>query len=220
MDRFMKYKEAILATLNKLGRSLSEKNIAELEESVGINRSINRDYERWSLDQVFMSIAFITAKASHDSNTQHGAVIVDEKNHIVSTGFNGFLPGSFDEYMPNDREGGHKYPHMMHAEHNALDQSTRADLEGCRVYVTGVPCNVCFRRLISRGIKEVIIGDVGHVYEEGFWETHHWLAVSHGVRVRHFHGIIANAEETRTIGPHDGSAEEANRNRPHGLQEG
>jgi deoxycytidylate deaminase len=221
MEGIMKYIDAIHETLRRLGREVDEESVDQLEEALGI-RGDARDesYQRWSLDSAFMSMAYIASKCSHDSNTQHGAVIVDRKNHIVSTGFNGFLSGSFDDKLPNNRVGGYKYPHMLHAENNALDQSTRADLSDCRIYVTGVPCNVCFRKIISRGIREVIIGDVGHVYEPGFWETHYFLSVTHKVQVRHFEGIIVDTSKTLTIGPDNGSTEEGNRNGPHGLQQG
>lgn len=201
----MRYITAIHETLKRLNREVNEDTVDELEEALGIQvNSRTTDYERWSMDSAFMSMAYISAKCSHDADTQHGAVIVDEKNHIISTGFNGFLAGSFDDKLPNNRVDGRKYPHMMHAERNALDQSTRADMTGCRIYVTGVPCNPCFRGIISRGIREVIIGDVGHVFEPGFWEMHHFLAVTHGVQVRRFSGIIVDTDKTLTIGPeHD-----------------
>lgn len=203
------YADVIYKVLEKLNKDINNDTISELENSLGISpESRTEEYKRWNLDSAFMSIAYIVSKCSHDSDTMHGSVIVDEKNHIVSTGFNGFISGSFDDKLPNNRINGKKYQHMIHAERNALDQSTKADLTGCRIYITGVPCNSCFRAIISRGIKEVIIGNVGHKFEEGFWEMHHFLAITHGVQVKKFNGIIADTSKTITIGPdHDATKE-------------
>lgn len=159
----------------------------------------NESYKRWSKDQTFMSMAYVASRGSHDADTQHGAVIVDEDHHIVSTGCNGFLPGSPDDLLPNTREGGHKYKFIVHAEENACDQATRASLKGCRIYVTGIPCNECMKALIRKGIREVIIGDVGHVTGDGFWEMHHYLTQVHGVKVRKYLGSITDVTKTRKI---------------------
>lgn len=171
-----------------------------LKQQLGIApESRDENYKRWSKDQIFMSQAYVAATGSHDANTQHGAVIVDENHHIVSTGCNGFLPNSPDDLLPNTREGGHKYKFIRHAEQNACDQATRASLKGCRIYVTGVPCNECMKTIIAKGIREVIIGDVGHVMGEGFWEMHHYLTHIHGVKVRRYVGEVIDTTRTRKI---------------------
>lgn len=164
------------------------------------NVARDEDYERWSIDQIMMSIAYVSARGSHDSNTQHACVIVDAKNHIVSTGFNGFLRKSSDSILPNTRTGGFKYAYIIHAEANACAAATRADLTGCRAYVTGRPCNQCLTTLINRGIREIIIGDIGHVVEDGYWEMHYLLVSMHGVTIRKYSGEIVDTSKTRTIG--------------------
>lgn len=58
--------------------------------------------------------------------------------------------------------------------------------------------------IIARGIKHVVIGDVGHAYEDGFWEKHHFLVATHKVRVESFKGMIADPSKTRLIGTTDG----------------
>lgn len=194
----------LIRVLEKLGRPLNEEEISKLKKELGISpESRNEEYQRWSLDSVFMSVAYTVAKSSHDSNTQHGAVIVDRKNHIVSTGCNGFLSGALDDVLPNERENGFKYEYVMHAERNALDQATKADLSDCRIYVTGVSCNTCLKGIIAKGIKEIIVGDVGHVYAEGFWEMQHFLCEMHNVQVRRFSGIIVDTSVTREIIPYE-----------------
>jgi len=169
-------------------------------EILGIStKHRNEKYKRWSIDQIMMSTAYIMAKGSHDSDTQHGAVIVDENNHIVSSGFNGFLKGSADDILPNARLGGHKYKFMVHAERNACDQATRADLSNCRIFVTGVPCNDCMTTIINRGIRIVTYGDVGHVQGEGFWEMHKYLINAHNVSVTKYSGQIINVDNAVLI---------------------
>tara|TARA_B100000614_G_scaffold262909_1_gene300542 strand:+ start:102314 stop:103009 length:696 start_codon:yes stop_codon:yes gene_type:complete len=167
---------------------------------LGIGKEYHNDkYERWTMDQAFMSMAFCMSKCSHDSNTQHGAVVVDERSHPLASGCNGWLPKSPDSLMPNTREGGFKYAHVRHAEINTLSQATRSDLSGCRIYVTGLPCNNCMSEIIARGIREVIVGDVGHVFGDGFWEMHNFLVRSHGVTVRYFDDEIVDTSKTRRL---------------------
>lgn len=180
-------------------RSLEE-SLKAFRDNLGLGIEFHDvQYTRWKKDQIFMSMAFVLAKGSHDSQTQHGCVIVDENNHIVSSGFNCFLPDSPDSIMPNIREGGHKYKFMMHAEANGCDHATRASLKGCRVYVTGVPCNECLKRMINKGIREIIIGDIGHKFEDGFWELHHFLVKIHGVTIRKYVGEIVDTSKTRFV---------------------
>lgn len=208
----IEYAKTIKKVLVKLGKDPDDKKeFAKLEKKLGLTgEGRDNSYERWNMDSVFMSIAYIVAKASHDSNTQHGTVIVDQKNHIVSTGFNGFIPGSFDNILPNERTGGHKYDHIIHSERNALSQSTIADLSGCKIFITGIPCNGCLRAIAAKGIKEIIIGDVGHVVPEGFWEMHYFLTIKHDLQVKQFRGIIVNTSETVTIGQDHGKTSKSN----------
>jgi len=181
------------------------------KDRLGINGKYrDNDYERWSWDQIFMSIAYTVACRSSDANTQHGCVIVDDKNHIVATGFNGFPPGAFDEELPNIRDDGHKYRYIVHAELNAVLQSTQSDLSTCRAYITGAPCNECLKVLISKGIKEIIIGDIGHVTDETYDNLHSFLTKMHGVQVKHFRGMIADTRNLRHIGQVDGESDTTN----------
>ena len=115
-----------------------------------------------SWDEYFISLAHLSAFRSKDPNTQVGAVIVDEKNRIVSIGYNGMPRGCKDNRFPWEREGGFldtKYAFVVHAELNAILNSGTGDLRGTRVYVTLFPCEGCTKALIQKGIKEVIYAD-------------------------------------------------------------
>jgi dCMP deaminase len=109
--------------------------------------------KKW--DMRFLELARLVASWSKDPSTQVGAVIADEKNRIVSLGFNGFargvadLPGRLD-----DRET--KYKIVLHAEENALLFAGR-DLAGYTIYTWPLmPCAACMSRIIQNGIKRVV----------------------------------------------------------------
>lgn len=119
--------------------------------------SKRNDYISW--DEYFMGIAALSAKRSKDPNTQVGACIVNNKNKIMSVGYNGFPMGCDDDIFPWERTGDEldtKYPYVCHAELNAILNNRGANLEGCRIYVTLFPCNECAKAIIQSGIKEVV----------------------------------------------------------------
>lgn len=146
-------------------------------------------YTRLTWDEYFMSLAFLVSMRSPDAQTQHGCVVVDKKNKVVSTGYNGFLQGAIDEEMPNLRPK--KYLHIIHAEVNAV-LSAQQDLDGCRVYVTGPPCNECLKVMAKAGIKEIIIGDRPHVFSDGYLEIQSFICASHGITIKRFTGKLAS----------------------------
>ncbi|MBQ1304138.1 MAG: dCMP deaminase family protein, partial [Erysipelotrichaceae bacterium] len=91
-----------------------------------------------SWDEYFLSLAHLSGMRSKDPNTQVGAVIVDDKNRIVSIGYNGMPRGCYDDQFPWGREGGFletKYAFVVHAELNAILNSSRP-VEGCTIYVS------------------------------------------------------------------------------------
>ncbi len=116
-----------------------------------------QDYLSW--DEYFMGIAILSSYRSKDPNTQVGACIVNEKNRIMSMGYNGLPAGCDDDEFPWEREGDEfdtKYPYVCHAELNAILNNRGANLENCRIYVALFPCNECAKAIIQSGIKEVV----------------------------------------------------------------
>ena len=106
-----------------------------------------------------MGVALLSAYRSKDPNTQVGACIVNEKNRIMSVGYNGMPFGCDDDEFPWERDGeayDTKYPYVCHAELNAILNNSGASLEGCRIYVALFPCNECAKAIIQSGIKEVV----------------------------------------------------------------
>ncbi|GAB4336539.1 MAG: cytidine/deoxycytidylate deaminase family protein [Calditrichia bacterium] len=118
---------------------------------------MNLEYLSW--DDYFMGIAIFTSLRSKDPSSKVGAVIVNKENRIVGTGYNGFIAGIQEEGFPWEREGEWlqtKYPYVVHAEANAILNSTISSLEGCRIYTTLFPCNECAKHIAQKKIKEVI----------------------------------------------------------------
>lgn len=115
------------------------------------------DYLTW--DEYFMGVAMLSSYRSKDPNTQVGACIVNDKNRIMSVGYNGLPMGCSDDEFPWEREGDAydtKYPYVCHAELNAILNNRGTSLEGCRIYVALFPCNECAKAIIQSGIKEVV----------------------------------------------------------------
>jgi dCMP deaminase len=114
------------------------------------------DYIKW--DEYFMGVAILSGKRSKDPNTQVGACIVSPDNKIIGVGYNGLPLGCSDDDFPWERDGDFletKYPFVVHAELNAILNSTR-ELAGCRIYVGLFPCHECSKAIIQSGIREII----------------------------------------------------------------
>lgn len=115
-----------------------------------------KDVLTW--DEYFMGLAHLSAKRSKDPSTQVGAVIVSREHRVVGIGYNGFPNGCSDDEFPWDREGDFgctKYPYVVHAELNAILNSSR-DLTGCSIYVSLFPCNECAKAIIQSGISRIV----------------------------------------------------------------
>jgi dCMP deaminase len=106
----------------------------------------------WS--QLHITNAVLVSMKSKDPRTKVGAVIVDQNNHPVSTGFNGIPRGVEDTHERlHDRDV--KKFFIEHAERNAI-YAAKENLEGCSIYITFPPCADCARAIIQSGIKRVV----------------------------------------------------------------
>jgi dCMP deaminase len=108
--------------------------------------------EYW--DRRFLDMASLVGSWSKDPSTKVGAVIVDPLKRVRGIGFNGFARGVIDapELLKNRDE---KLSRMVHAEINAVLNAC-ASVEGCTIYLTIPPCNMCASFLIQSGIKNII----------------------------------------------------------------
>ncbi len=114
-------------------------------------------------DTYFMAVAKLSAERSKDPNTPVGACIVSPDNKIIGVGYNGLPVGCEDKDFPWEvRESEHlydtKYPYVVHAELNAILNSTQT-LHDARIYVSLFPCHECVKAIIQSGIKEIVYED-------------------------------------------------------------
>lgn len=106
-------------------------------------------------DKRFLKLAKEISTWSKDPSTKVGAVIVDQDKKSVSWGYNGFPRGVLDEEERyNDRPT--KLSMVVHAEANAILNSSRP-LLGCILYCYPLfTCNECAKLIIQSGIKRVV----------------------------------------------------------------
>lgn len=95
---------------------------------------------------------------SKDESTKVGAVITTYKGGPVSWGFNG-MPMGINDDVPKRHERPYKYKWMAHAERNAMDLASKADLSDCVMFVTFSPCSDCAQSIIQRGIKTIVVDE-------------------------------------------------------------
>jgi len=108
-------------------------------------------------DSYFMGMLEPISRRSKDPNTQVGCVITGSDHNIRSTGFNSFPRGIQDD-VPERLERPEKYFWIEHGDRNAIYAAARVGtpLQGCKMYLTGLPCMDCARAIIQVGIVEVI----------------------------------------------------------------
>lgn len=115
-----------------------------------------KNYISW--DQYFMGVAILSANRSKDPSRQVGCCIVDDKNRILTVGYNGLPNGCSDDEYPWDKEdeNNNKYMYVVHSELNAIINYRGRIPDKSRMYVTTFPCNECAKAIIQAGISEVI----------------------------------------------------------------
>ncbi len=117
-----------------------------------------RIYKRLSRDEYFIGIANLVAQRSTCPRASVGAVVVDSRNRICGTGYNGSPPGH-----PHCLDVGCKTIQVenktycirtIHAEVNAV-LTVRNHSDKLVLYTTHFPCFECLKVLAARGITEV-----------------------------------------------------------------
>ncbi len=110
--------------------------------------------------EYFMLQAMIASFKSKDPSTKVGSVFVDENNHQITMGYNGFVAGIDESKLPWGRDTSQplehqKYAYVVHSEANAILHAPRS-LAGSKAYVTLFPCHECAKLIASNKVKEVI----------------------------------------------------------------
>lgn len=113
-------------------------------------------------DELFMSIARLLATRSTCSKKEEGrgppvGCVITVNNRIVSTGYNGSLPG-----QPHCDDVGHLMVddhcvRTVHAEQNAIVNATKSLWSGT-AYITRIPCQHCLRLLLAARIHRIVCG--------------------------------------------------------------
>jgi dCMP deaminase len=118
------------------------------------------EFGRPDWDTYFITMCFLVSQRSIDPHTKHGCIVVDKEHGVLSTGYNGPPRGSDDKAIPLTRP--EKYPYLIHAEENAILNAARngISLKGSIFYITGRPCDNCFRMIVGTGATKVVIGPV------------------------------------------------------------
>ena len=142
-------------------------------------------------DRRWMDLASLVSTWSKDQSRKAGSVIVNERNVLVSLGWNGFPRGILDD-VPSRHERPVKYLWTEHAERNAIFNAAAEGhpLKGCRLYVQMYPCADCARAIIQSGIQEVISIAPNwndSTYQKSYQVTGKMLSEA-GVSVRFFSG--------------------------------
>jgi dCMP deaminase len=148
---------------------------------------MSRKRPNWN--EYFMLIAKIVSTRSTCNSRPTGAVIVKE-NHILSTGYNGAMPGAPHCSDQPDWEGrpfcfrrAHGVPDIdkynfckaSHAEANAIAQAAKYGIaiDEATLYTTLAPCYVCLKLVATSRIRVVYYE---HAYEsstpqrDAFWQ--------------------------------------------------
>lgn len=116
-------------------------------------------------DTHFLEMAKIVSTMSKDPSTKTGAVIVDQGNRVVSTGYNGF-PESMKDYEPWYQNREEKYSRIVHCEMNAFIYAQR-DVRGCTLYTWPfISCDRCVVHMIQAGIYRFVAPGATAAQEE------------------------------------------------------
>ncbi|MEJ5349889.1 MAG: dCMP deaminase family protein [Desulfosoma sp.] len=128
--------------------------------------------QRPNWHEYFMLIAKIVSTRSTCNSRPTGAVIVKD-NHILSTGYNGAMPGAPHCIDQPDLPDGRPYCYRRslgipdvdkynfckasHAEANAIAQAARygISVEGATLYTTLAPCYVCLKLIATARLRAV-----------------------------------------------------------------
>lgn len=119
--------------------------------------------KRIDKENLYKEMLLLLAKRSTCIRHHVGAILINNKNHIISTGFNG-APRHVNHCKICLRDklkipSGQRHEICMgsHAELNAIVQAARQGIttDNTILYCTDSPCAYCAKAIINAGIKEV-----------------------------------------------------------------
>ena len=124
-------------------------------DDIDINPTTSKkEYRKILKYMKFMNIAKQIATLSYDQKHQVSAILIKKDfSNIHCMGYNGNYEGG-----PNERDSQeHGKSGFIHAEENALLKKTitKEEMENYMMFVTMTPCNMCAKKMVNAGIKEV-----------------------------------------------------------------
>lgn len=113
--------------------------------------------ENSNWDNRWMELAQVISSWSKDRSRKTSAVIIDDRNVLVSIGWNGF-PREINDDVNDRHERPSKYFWTEHAERNAIFNAAANGykLRGCKMYLPWFPCADCARAIIQSGISSIV----------------------------------------------------------------
>lgn len=135
-----------------------------------MSSSVTAPDDRPSWDEVWIGVAAVVARRSLCVRDQVGSVVVDARNRVVATGYNG-PPAGFprvglrrcDQWCSRGAEGSGKLDSdyrdcpALHAELNALSVCDRSTREGGTIYVTSHSCHNCCKAIANSGLARLVV---------------------------------------------------------------
>lgn len=139
--------------------------------------------DRLSFDEYFMNMARLAAMRSTCSRLSVGAVFVNKRGHIISTGYNGPASGMPHEFHEHSTEE----CNAIHAEQNAIIQCQQPfDIH--TVYLTHSPCKSCMFQLMNTSCKRI-------VYLEDYRVNNNLIWFKAGRDIQQFTGTLLDLGE-------------------------
>ncbi len=107
---------------------------------------------RISWKEYFKELSILVSKRSPCERLHVGCVLVKD-NRIISTGYNGFLPGADHQSIVVDN---HEQA-TVHAEQNCITDCAKRGVSTIDsiAYITHYPCLHCYKILVSAGVKAI-----------------------------------------------------------------
>ncbi|KAI2640240.1 cytidine deaminase-like protein [Xylaria nigripes] len=166
-------------------------SLAHLYATLGKLDLTNGDRLRPGWDSYFMALASLAARRCNCMKRAVGCVLVDKKQRVISTGYNGTprnLTNCMEGGCPRCNSGTFSSGASLatclclHAEENALLEAGRERIrDGSILYCNTCPCLTCSIKIVQVGISEV-------VYSQGYSMDGETARVfkSAGVKLRQF----------------------------------
>lgn len=131
---------------------------------------------RPTVNAYFLNMAFLVASRATCARRQVGCVLVNQRNHVIATGYNGNaagLPNCINEPckgagFPSGQ--GLEFCEAIHAEANALLQCH--DVYAIeKAFCTASPCIHCVKLLLNTSCKEIVfLEEYPHPDAKALWE--------------------------------------------------